>query len=125
MNAKERKGQQGFTLIEVIAVLIILAVLAAVAIPRYMDLVDDARDQALNGAVAAGLSHVSLAYGQAALSLGREPTVAEVQSAASANNPESEDYSFAFAAAGDVITVTATELNQTPAKSASKDWSMP
>ena len=46
----QRSGKAGFTLIEIIAVLVILAVLAAVAIPRYIDLMANARQQALQGA---------------------------------------------------------------------------
>ncbi|HAL91502.1 MAG TPA: prepilin-type cleavage/methylation domain-containing protein [Verrucomicrobia bacterium] len=108
---KDRKEQKsGFTLIEIIAVLVILAVLAAVAIPRYISLIDDARTQALNGAVAAGLSHVSLAYGRVALQGGTEPTQATILTELNANGMQSADYDVTFTASGnDNILVTAAE----------------
>lgn len=122
---QKQAGQAGFTLIEVIAVLVILAVLAAVAIPRYIDLINDARDKALDGAVAAGLSHTSLAYGRFCLQNNREPSPAEVASAAGgANSPNSEDYTFAFAAIDDGVQVTATETRTAP-RSLMKVWLMP
>lgn len=48
------KRQSGFTLIEMVAVIIILAILAAVAFPRFTNLTAKARLSALNG-LAGGL----------------------------------------------------------------------
>lgn len=39
--------RQGFTLIELMVVLVVLAVLASIVVPRYLDRVDDARETVL------------------------------------------------------------------------------
>ncbi len=41
--------QQGFTLVEIIAVLVLLGILAAVVAPKYMDLTDTARQKVAVG----------------------------------------------------------------------------
>jgi MSHA pilin protein MshB len=49
------KKQQGFTLIELIAVVVILGFLAATAIPKFMNATDDAKSASIEG-VAGGIS---------------------------------------------------------------------
>lgn len=58
------RNQDGFTLIEIISVLVILGILAAVAVPKFIDLQEDARQQAASGAIAEVKSRLSMGYGQ-------------------------------------------------------------
>ncbi|WP_252273483.1 prepilin-type N-terminal cleavage/methylation domain-containing protein [Pseudomonas subflava] len=58
------KNNKGFTLIELVVVIVILGILAAVALPRFMDATEDAHESAVKGAAGALASAVLLVRSQ-------------------------------------------------------------
>ena len=58
------RNQKGFTLIEIITVLVILGILAAVAVPKFMDLQDDARTKSAQAAISETKARLSVGYGK-------------------------------------------------------------
>lgn len=58
------KKQQGFTLIELVMVIVILGVLAAVAMPKFVDMKTDAERGAAQGIAGAAASASAMNYAQ-------------------------------------------------------------
>lgn len=61
------KRQNGFTLIELVVVIVILGILAVTAAPKFLNLQDDARASSLQGLKGAIEGAAGITYGKAAI----------------------------------------------------------
>lgn len=111
---ERKRGQHGFTLIEIIAVLVILGILAVVAIPKYLDMQKQAAVNSVKGGVAALISQVSMDYAAAIMA---SPSLASTWTGVTGTGDDATntgslrtigDFIGSYAVNGGVATVTIT-----------------
>jgi len=99
------KNEEGFTLVEIIAVLVILGILAAVAIPKYFDLQSEAKRKALDAAMAEAVGRVN---GQFAKQLLAGSSWSSITYDNTALGTDMGDFTLNTTVAGNSITLTVT-----------------
>ncbi|GAA6172430.1 hypothetical protein NBRC116592_21000 [Colwellia sp. KU-HH00111] len=85
----QKKSQQGFTLIELVVVIVILGILAVTAAPKFIDLQDDARTATLQ-AVKASMQSASTLMHSKALIAGRESAASAATAFVTVNSKQTQ-----------------------------------
>jgi MSHA pilin protein MshA len=100
------RNEKGFTLIEIIAVLVILGILAAVAIPKYISMMDQSRLAAAQGAIAEVKGRASGYYASQTLANGIVPVTDSVFNSVTDTPNVGSDFGVTAGKNGSDITIS-------------------
>ena len=118
---KNTVKKSGFTMVEIIAVLVIIGIMAAVAAPKFINMAGKARVKASQAGINEAKAALSVSYAKAYLDAdGTAPTVAQIVTAANFDTgalPENDiafgDIRVDITAAGADIDITVDQYNGT------------
>jgi prepilin-type N-terminal cleavage/methylation domain-containing protein len=106
MKGVSLRSRKGFTLIEIISVLVILGIMAAMAVPKYFSLQEEAKKKAAYSALAEGKTRIMLYGAKRLLNTASWPAGAEY--AGATIGTDAGDFNLSYAYASPLFSVTAT-----------------
>jgi prepilin-type N-terminal cleavage/methylation domain-containing protein len=109
-HLKQSRNQRGFTLVELIAVIVILGVIGAVAAPKFIGLKTEAENKAALQAVAEGKNRLMNQY--AIKLMNADTNVNDLAGIVAAVSTDAGDYTLSFAVAGSEVEITATGVQE-------------
>lgn len=108
----QQKAKAGFTLVELVIVIVVLGILAAVAIPKFFDFTTDANQAACEGALGGVRSGISNFYAYSATPSGggtpAYPTLAELTTAGTVMAQEIPDNPYSTGTAKNAVVAGTT-----------------
>jgi prepilin-type N-terminal cleavage/methylation domain-containing protein len=72
-------GTRGFTLVELVIIIVVLGIIAAVAVPKYLDITSEAKESSCKASLGAFRSGISIWYAREA-ARGNTPTYPPIDS---------------------------------------------
>jgi len=100
-----RRSQKGFTLMEVIAVIVIIGVIGAVAAPKFLELKEGAEDKAALQAIYEARSRLTAQH--AIRLMTAEGEAKDLAAIVAAVSTDAGDYTLSFSVAGSEVEITA------------------
>lgn len=108
MNFFRLKNNSGFTLIELVIIIVVLGILAAVAIPKYQDITSEAKEAAARASLGSLRSGITIFYANQAVTTGTAtwPTLVELETAGTvmAQNLPANPYQLSANAPDSIVT---------------------
>lgn len=119
------RSEKGFTLLEIIAVLVILGILAAVAVPRYFNMQDDARKNAAQSAISEVKARANQYYAQITLRNGNAAGAASVLASVTSTPDVGPDFAVSAVASGSDIAISVGTVKGVAITAATGTWTYP
>lgn len=119
------KNQKGFTLLEIIAVLVILGIMAAVATPKYFSLIEEAQKNAAQSAIGEVKARANMYYALKTLRTKSAPAAADILTSVTATPDVGADFNVGAVADGSNIAITVNSIKGATITAVTGTWTFP